>query len=272
MACPTKVTLCYLAVNMKTSLLGELAAEFLGTMVLILFGNGVVAMVNLFGDPTLHGEVVKGGYTNITLAWGLAVTMGIYVAGKISGAHLNPAVTLALAAFRGFSWRKVLPYTFAQTAGAFVAAAIVFWNYHPAFMSADPGLIHTAGVFTTFPGFPNQPDAAGLLDQIIGTALLLMMIFAITDERNQPPGNLAPILIGLVVVVIGMSFGGMHGYAINPARDFGPRLWTVLAGFKNNGLTDGRLVYWVPIVGPLIGGVLGALIYDLGIRRFLPAK
>jgi glycerol uptake facilitator protein len=96
-----------------------------------------------------------------------------------------------------------------------------------------------------------------------------MMIFAITDERNQPPGNLAPILIGLVVVAIGMSFGGMHGYAINPARDFGPRLLTVLAGFKNNGLTDGGYVFWVPIVGPIIGGLIGGLAYDQVIRRFL---
>ena len=257
---------------MKPNLMGELLAEFLGTLVLILFGCGVVAMVLLFGDPTLHGEVVKGGYTNITLAWGLAVTMGIYVAGKITGAHLNPAVTVTLAAFRGFPWAKVIPYIIAQTVAAFVAAAIVFWNYHPAFMNADPGLTHTAGVFTTFPGLPDQPWSAGLLDQIIGTALLLLMIFAITDERNQPPGNLQPILVGLVVVVIGMSFGAMHGYAINPARDFGPRLWTVVAGFKNNGLTDGRLVWWVPVVGPLIGGLIGGIVYDLGIRRFLPAK
>jgi glycerol uptake facilitator protein len=250
---------------MKSNLKAELLAEFLGTLVLILFGNGVVAMVVLFAGD-------KGGYTNISLAWGLGVTMGIYVAGKISGAHLNPAVTVALAVRRGFPWAKVLPYSIAQIAGAFVAAAIVFWNYHPAFMQADPGLTHTAGVFTTFPGVVNQTWAAGLLDQIIGTALLLMMIFALTDERNQPPGNLVPILIGLVVVVIGMSFGGMHGYAINPARDFGPRLWTVVAGFKDNGLTDGSFVFWVPIVGPLVGGVLGALMYDLGIRRFLPAK
>jgi glycerol uptake facilitator protein len=250
---------------MKSNLKAELLAEFLGTLVLILFGNGVVAMVVLFqGD--------KGGYTNITLAWGLGVTMGIYVAGKISGAHLNPAVTVALAVRRGFPWAKVLPYSIAQIAGAFVAAAIVFWNYHPAFMQADPGLTHTAGVFTTFPGVANQTWTAGLLDQTIGTALLLLMIFAITDERNQPPGNLVPILIGLVVVVVGMSFGGMHGYAINPARDFGPRLWTVVAGFTNNGLTDGSFVFWIPIVGPLVGGVLGALVYDLGIRRFLPSK
>jgi glycerol uptake facilitator protein len=257
---------------MKPNLKAELLAEFLGTLVLILFGTGVVAMVSLFGTPDVKGEVVKGGYTNITLAWGLGVTMGIYVAGKISGAHLNPAVTVALAMRRGFPWSKVLPYSIAQIAGAFVAAAIVFWNYHPAFMQADPNLDHTAGIFTTFPGVVNQGWAAGLLDQTIGTALLLLMIFAITDERNQPPGNLAPILIGLVVVVVGMSFGGMHGYAINPARDFGPRLWTVVAGFKNNGLTDGSFVFWVPIVGPLVGGVLGALVYDLGIRRFLPAK
>ncbi len=255
----------YTEYPMKSNLTAELIAEFLGTLVLILFGNGVVAMVVLFGGD-------KGGFTNITLAWGLGVTMGIYVAGKISGAHLNPAVTLSLALFRGFSWAKVLPYSIAQIAGAFTAAAIVFWNYHPAFVqAAERGLTDTAGIFTTFPAFAEQPSA-GLLDQIIGTALLLLLIFAITDERNQPPANLAPILIGLVVVAIGMSFGGMHGYAINPARDFGPRLFTALVGFKKNGLTDGSLVFWVPIVGPLVGGVLGALVYDQGIRRFLPAK
>src|SRR5579871_4741793 len=209
--------------NSKPSLWAELAAEFLGTLVLILFGNGVVAMVALF--PTRNpGETIHGGFTNITLGWGLAVTMGIYIAGKISGAHLNPAVTLAFAVFRKFPWRKVIPYTIAQTAGAFVAAALVFWNYLPAFRAADPNLDHTAGVFTTFPAFPEMPGA-GLLDQIIGTAILLFMVMALSDTRNQPPGaNLTPALVGAVVVAIGMSFGGMHGYAINPARDFGPRL------------------------------------------------
>lgn len=254
---------------MKSRLAGELLAEFLGTLVLIMFGNGVVAMVKLFGDD-IPGQVVKGGYTNITIAWGLAVTMGIYIAGRISGAHLNPAVTLAVALFRGFEWRRVLPYTVAQTAGAFVAAALVFWNYRPAFLHADPTLDHTAGIFTTFPAFPEQLSA-GLLDQVIGTALLLLMIFAITDERNLPAPKLAPLLIGLVVVVIGMAFGGMHGYAINPARDFGPRLFTVVAGFRNNGLTDGKMVFWVPIAGPLIGGVLGAAAWQYVIRPFLPA-
>src|SRR5581483_2801202 len=129
---------------MRSTLMGELVAEFLGTLVLILFGNGVVAMVLLFGQG-VPGEIVNGGYTNITIAWGLAVTMGIYLAGRISGAHLNPAVSVALAAFRGFPWRKVVPYSIAQTVGAFVAAAIVFWNYHPAFLKADPNLNHTAG-------------------------------------------------------------------------------------------------------------------------------
>lgn len=252
---------------MKSTLTAELLAEFLGTLVLILFGNGVVAMVLLFGH-SVPGEVVNGGYTNITLAWGLAVTMGIYIAGKISGAHLNPAVTITLAAFRGFSWGKVAPYIVAQVAGAFLGAGIVFWNYYPAFLKADPGLDHTAGIFTTFPAFAGQP-MAGLLDQIIGTALLLLMIFAITDERNQPPANLGPIMVGLVVVAIGMAFGGLHGYAINPARDFGPRLFTVVAGFKNNGLTDGSNVFWVPIVGPIIGGLIGGFTYDALIRRHL---
>jgi glycerol uptake facilitator protein len=254
--------------NPKFSLLAELTAEFLGTFVLIMLGTGVVAMVVLFPTQT-PGELVHGGFTNITLGWGLGVTMGIYVAGKISGAHLNPAVTLALAIFRGFPWRKVLPYSIAQVAGAFVAAALVYWNYLPAFHQVDPQLQKTAGVFTTFPAFPHLPQA-GFLDQVIGTALLLLFIFAITDELNMPPGaNMAPLMIGLVVVAIGMSFGGMHGYAINPARDLGPRLFTVVAGFRNNGITDGSRVWWVPILAPLVGGVVGAGVYDFGIRRFL---
>ena len=254
--------------NQKPTLMAELIAEFLGTFVLILFGTGVVAMVVLF--PTNNpGETVHGGFTNITLAWGLGVTMGIYIAGKVSGAHLNPAVTLALAVFRGFSWRKVLPFSLAQTAGAFAAAALVYWNYLPAFRQTDPQLSHTAGIFTTFPAFPAILQA-GFLDQFIGTGLLLLLIFAITDEFNVPPGaNLAPAMIGLVVVAIGMSFGGMHGYAINPARDFGPRLFTVVAGFHNNGLSDGLHVWWVPVVAPLLGGLSGAALYDFGVRRFL---
>ena len=216
--------------NGRVPLVAEVIAEFLGTFVLILLGTGVVAMVVLFPSK-IPGELIHGGYTNITLGWGLAVTMGIYVAGKISGAHLNPAVTVTLAVFRGFPWRKVLPYCVAQTAGAFAAAALVYRNYMPAFQQVDPQLERTAGVFTTFPAFPALPQA-GFLDQVIGTGLLLLFIFAITDEFNSPPGaNLTPLMIGLVVVAIGISFGGMHGYPINPARDFGPVPFLALSRF-----------------------------------------
>jgi glycerol uptake facilitator protein len=251
-------------------MIGELFAEFFGTLVLMLFGLGVNASTTLFASG-VPGEVVKGGFTNVNFAWGLGVTMGIFVAGRISGAHLNPAVTVALAAWRDFPWSKVVPYSLAQIAGAFTAAALVFWNYLPAFHSFDPGLEKTAGVFSTAPAFPMVPFS-GLLDQAVGTALLMICILAITDDRNQPPGaNLGAPMVGLVVVAIGMSFGTMHGYAINPARDFGPRLFTVVAGFKNNGLTDGNL-FWIPIVGPILGGILGSAAYDYAIRRFLPER
>ena len=255
----------------KFSLKAELIAEFIGTMVLLAFGNGVVAMVVLFGHRQT-GEVVNGGYTNITLAWGIAVTLAVYVAGKVSGAHLNPAVTLALAVFRKFPWAKVVPYVAVQVAGAFAGAAAVYWEYRPQFDVFDPHREHTAGVFTTFPAFANIP-AAGLYDQILGTALLVLIIFAVTDRRNlAPSGTISPILVGLSVVAIGMAFGSLYGYAINPARDFGPRLLTVAAGFKNNGLTDGTNAFWIPIVGPLIGGLVGAAVYDWGIGRWLPQE
>src|SRR2546428_4437694 len=189
---------------MTRKLAGELSAEFLGTMVLIVLGDGVVAMVVLFGSG-IPGEVVKGGYTNITLGWGLAVTMGIYVAGKISGAHLNPAVTLALAIFRKFPWPKVLPYTISQLLGALAGASLVFLNYLPAFRRVDPTLSNTAVVFTNFPALPRLLWA-GLVDQIIGTAILMGMILAINHERHQPPGpHLTPRLVGVVVVALGVS-------------------------------------------------------------------
>jgi glycerol uptake facilitator protein len=256
-------------VAMKTSLGQEALAEFFGTMLFMTFGCGSVAMVKLFGTG-VPGEIVNGGYTHIVLGWGLGVMLGVYLAGRISGAHLNPAVTLSLAIFRGFSWRKVMPYILAQMAGAFLAAALVFWNYLPAFHRADPNLALTGSIFTTFPAFPGRP-MVGLLDQVIGTALLLITVFAVTDERNQAPSQtLQPVLIGLIVVLIGISFGALQGYAINPARDLGPRVFITLAGFKYNGLIDGTGVFWVPIVGPMIGGPLGAFAYEHGIRRWLP--
>jgi glycerol uptake facilitator protein len=251
----------------RKTLLGQVLAEFLGTLVLIALGDGVVAMVTLFGSGA-PGEVTKGGYTNVTLGWGLAVLMGVCLAGRVSGAHLNPAVTLALAVFRDFPWAKVAPYVLAQVVGAFAGAALVYANYFPKFHEFDPGLEKTASVFTTFPAVPGAWEF-GLLDQVVGTALLLGLVLAITDQRNgviQPA--LQPLLIGLVVVAIGVSWGGMHGYAINPARDFGPRLFTLVAGFRNTGF--GSHAWWVPIVGPLAGGLLGALTYDAMIRPFLP--
>jgi glycerol uptake facilitator protein len=249
-------------------LAGELAAEFAGTLVLILFGTGVVA------------QVVAGGIGNhdsIAWGWGLGVTLGVYVAGRISGAHLNPAVTVALAVFKGFSWRKVLPYSLAQLVGAFVAALIVRWNYTEVLAKLDPGhTIKTQGVFSTLPGNGALPVHTGgaLRDQIIGTAVLLFLILAVTDLRNSSPAaNLAPFIVGLIVVAIGMAWGTDAGYAINPARDLGPRLASFFTGY-GTAFRDqyGGLYFWVPIVGPLIGAVLGAGLYQVLIGRFLPSE
>ena len=247
-------------------LVGELAAEFAGTFILLLFGLGVVA------------QVVAGGIGNhdsIAWAWGFGVLLGVYVAAKITGAHLNPAVTVALAAFGGFPWRKVLPYSLAQTAGAFLAALIVRWNYTEVIAKFDPGhTLKSQGIFSTLPGNGSLPVHlwGGFRDQIIGTAILLFLILAITDLRNTAPGaNLAPVVVGLLVVAIGMAFGTDAGYAINPARDFGPRLAEFLTGY-HTAFRDqyGDLYFWVPIVAPIIGGLLGAGLYKVLISTFLP--
>jgi glycerol uptake facilitator protein len=254
----------------RRTLLGELIAEFIGTLILIILGTAVVAQV-------VTSEGALGDHDSIAWAWGLGVVFGVYTAARISGAHLNPAVTIALAVFRGFEWRKVLPYSLAQIAGAFTAALIVRLGYAEAINTVDPGhTIATQGIFSTLPGngAMDISQGAALLDQVIGTAILLFVIKALTDIRNSPPlANLAPFLIGLLVVAIGMAFGTDAGYAINPARDFGPRLASFLTGYGGAWRDQyGDLYFWVPIVGPLIGGVLGVGLYKALIGRFLPPE
>ena len=252
----------------RDSLKRELYAEFLGTLVLIAFGAGVVAQVVLSNKQ-------NGEYLSISLAWGFAVTMGIYVAGGVTGAHLNPAVTFTLAFRRDIPWSKFLPYSIAQTAGGFTGAAIVFLVYRSAFDNFDGGARMiagekgTAGIFATYPQ-PYLSTAGALIDQIVGTALLLLVIRAIGDTRNNAAGPLGPIVVGFLVMAIGMAFGLNAGYAINPARDLGPRLFTAIAGWGSGVFRANNFYFWVPIVGPLIGGPLGALVYDALIGKRIP--
>ena len=281
-----------------TGLWGELLAEFLGTFVLIAFGDGVVAMAvaALPGSGRTAGPTVifqaAGDWLLITWGWAMAVAFAVWVAGGVSGAHLNPAVTLAFAVRRKFTWSKVLPYWGAQVVGAFVGAALVFLVYHNAIDAFDlanktpksgGGALATYSIFATFPASYFHGAVLGpLIDQIVGTMFLLMFVVALIDMRNTAVGsNLAPLAIGLAVAAIGMSYGANAGYAINPARDFGPRLFaffagwgkTALPGTFNNGAGFAFSDYfWIPIVGPLIGGVLGVVIYDLFIGDILHAR
>lgn len=247
-----------------------MAAEFLGTFVLIAFGVGVVAQGVLSANA-------NGSYLAINLAWGIAVMLGVFVAGGVSGAHLNPAVTVALAVHRGLPWGKVAPYVAAQTLGAFAGAALVFLTYREAFTAFDTGVRQiagaqgTAGIFATYPQ-PFLSLAGGLVDQIVGTALLVIGVFAIGDGKNMAaPSWTGPLFVGLLVVGIGMAFGFNAGYAINPARDFGPRLFTALAGWGGGVFTANGGWWWVPIAGPIVGAIAGGAVYDLCITRLHPA-
>lgn len=266
---------------------GEMLAEVLGTFVLILLGCGSVA-VAVAGLPMSGRQVAEFGAANwliIIWGWGFGVVFGVYTAGGVSGAHINPAVTLAFAVRRGFPWHKVIPYWFAQVVGAFLAAALVFATYLPAInaLNADAGLARSESLdtFAIFATFPAEYFAGGwwgpLLDQIVGTAILVGLICGLIDKRNMAPNaNMAPFLIGMVVTVIGLTFGPNAGYAINPARDFGPRLWTWLAGWDEIALPGTyewfSWYFWIPIVGPLIGGVVGAVVYDLFVGQVLDAR
>jgi glycerol uptake facilitator protein len=267
---------------------GEAGAEFLGTFVLIMFGDGIVATCVAGLSQSGRGELAfnSGDWILITFAWGFAVMLGVYIAGGVSGAHLNPAVTFAQALRRGFPWKKVPTYIGAQVLGAFVAAAVVYFNYRFAIGSFEhvekiqrgtADSIGTYSIFATFPAEYFTSWFGPFMDQVIGTALLVACIFAVIDEYNAPAkANLAPFIIGLIVVVIGMSFGVNAGYAINPARDFGPRMFALLQGWGKIAFPGDygnvNTYFWIPIIGPFVGAGIGAFIYDFLIRGVLIAR
>jgi glycerol uptake facilitator protein len=268
---------------------GEVLGEFLGTFVLIMFGVGSVAMTVAALNQSGRGPapfVTQADWLIIIFGWGFGVTFGVYVAGGLTGAHLNPAVTLALATYRGFAWRKVPYYIVAQVAGAFVAAAVVYGNYNAAIDSFERarGIVRgaansvpTFSIFATFPAryFGSWPGP--VIDEVIGTGLLVMLIFALIDTMNQPPrANLAPIAVGFIVMVIGISFGGNSGYAINPARDLGPRLWAWIEGYGKIAVPGdyGNInsYMWIPIVAPIVGALIGGWLYDFFVGDALRAR
>jgi len=277
---------------------GELSAEFIGTMTLIMFGDGVVAMAvaALPGSGRAATATTifnaAGDWLLITFGWAFAVMVGVYVAGGISGAHINPAVTLALALRRRFPWGHVVPYWIAQVVGAFLGAAMVMWVYHDAISAyntaahlvpANGNALATYSIFATFPAPYFHGTIGGpFLDECVGTALLVLGVFAVTDARNTAPiSNMGPLIVGFVVFAVGTSFGANTGYAINPARDFGPRVFAYLAGYGqvalpgtfNNGAGFSFSNYfWIPIIGPLFGGCVGGILYDFFIGDVLHAR
>lgn len=239
--------------------MSPILAEFIGTTILIVLGNGVVANVVL--------QQTKGhnsGWIVITAGWAFAVTVAVYCVVGVSGAHLNPAVTVALASTGTFSWANVPAYVAAQVAGGVAGGVIVWLLYLPHWrVTPDPGA--KLAVFATGPAI--RQSVPNLISEIIGTFVLVLAISAVLSPANFVPGSdlakgFGPALVGVIVFAIGLSLGGPTGYAINPARDLGPRIAHALLPIPGKGSSDWGYA-WIPVVGPVIGGVLAAMFYKL---------
>lgn len=227
-------------------------AEIIGTALLILLGDGVVAAVLL--NKT---KAQNAGWMVITTGWAMAVAMGVYAVGRISGAHLNPAITLGLALAGKFPWSQVPAYILGQLLGAFLGALLVWVTYLPHWAETeDPN--SKLSVFSTMPAIRRLP--LNLLTEIIGTSVLMFGVLAILANAAPSQSGLAPLLIGLLVWSIGLSLGAPTGYAINPARDLGPRLAHALLPIPQKRNSDWGYA-WVPIVGPVVGSLVGAAVY-----------
>ncbi|WP_085521503.1 MIP/aquaporin family protein [Tuberibacillus sp. Marseille-P3662] len=232
--------------------MSEFLGEIVGTMILIVFGGGVVAGVNL-----KKSNAEGSGWIVITFGWGFAVAFAVYAVGRITGAHVNPAVTVGLAAAGAFPWAKVPAYIIGQMIGALIGACIVYLAYLPHWRETkDPGA--KLAVFSTAPAI-SQPFA-NLLNEMIGTFILVFGLQFI--GANEFTEGLNPLIVGFLIVAIGMSLGGPTGYAINPARDLGPRIAHALLPIPGKG-TSHWTYAWIPVVGPIIGGAFGALLYNV---------
>lgn len=229
--------------------------EFLGTFIMILLGCGVVACVTLKGS-----KGVGGGWITITLAWGLAVMCGVFIAGPYTGAHLNPAVTIGLALAGKFEWGMVIPYIVSQFIGAFLGGAVVYWFYKDHFDITEDQETKL-GVFATIPAIRNVKR--NFLSETVGTFVLILVILFLAERGNTAQvglGSIGALPVAFLVIVIGMALGGTTGYAINPARDLGPRLAHHLLRIKGKGSSQWSYA-WVPIVGPLIGSGFAVLVF-----------
>jgi glycerol uptake facilitator protein len=259
--------------------MGPLIGEIFGTFILILLGDGVVANVGLAPRLAANGY----NWNTITFGWAFAVIVAVYVSAGVSGAHLNPAVTIALAAKRGFPWAKVGPYIIAQLVGAFLGAAGVYLVYMEGLQAAGMPNVWATGPGSTFgtsfwgavpaDGVTGTPYSLwnAVIAEIFGTAVLLWGILASGDSKNTGlMHNLGPFLVGGTVLAVGMSLGGPSGYSINPARDLGPRIFGALVGTKD--LFTG--MYWLvaPVLAPIVGGLVGVFTYDWFVTNFLPKK
>lgn len=255
------------------TLLGECLAEFIGTGLLIFFGVGCVAALVLAG--------ANFGQWEISIMWGLGVAIAIYCTAGVSGAHINPAVTIALALFHGFDKRKVAPYIVAQLFGAFCSAALIYALYSNLFTEYEAthqivrgtqASLATAGIFSTYP-HPALSFSGAFAVEFVITAVLMFAILAIGDEKNGVPrGAMGPLLIGILIAVIGGSLGPLTGFAMNPARDFGPKFFAFLAGWDEMALTGGKDIPYmiVPILAPICGAAFGGWLYPKAIGLYLP--
>lgn len=258
---------------MEKSLKAACIGEFIGTGLIIFFGAGCVAAAQTAG-ATL-------GLWEISIIWGLAVAMAVYASAGLSGAHLNPAVTLALWKFACFDGKKVAPYILSQLLGAFCSAGLVYFLYKDLFAATETAQqivrgegIGLAGVFSTYPN-PHISVFQAFFVEMVITAVLMALIFALTDDGNGVPrGPMAPLLIGLLIAAIGGAFGPLTGFAMNPARDFGPKLFAYLAGWGDVALTGGLAIpyFIVPILGPIVGALLGGFLYTRFIGKNLPCN
>ncbi|MEA3327053.1 MAG: MIP/aquaporin family protein [Chloroflexota bacterium] len=260
---------------MKDRTMKEFIGEVFGTFILVLLGDGVVANVGL--APRLAGGAYN--WNTITIGWAFAVIIAVYVSGGVSGAHINPAVTLALAFKRDFPWKKVIPYIIAQMIGAFLGAAAVYLVYRDGLIAANMPNVWSTGPGAVFQeSFFQAVQATGVgsysmvtasIAEFFGTMVLLWGVLASGDAKNMGlKNNLGAFLVGFTVLAVGLSLGGPSGYSINPARDLGPRLFGALVGTKD--LFDG--LYWLipPVLIPAIAGPIGVVLYDMFISKNLP--